>query len=93
MKKKSNFLNGNIFSIPEEKEKLIQLFSTRLGDNEDKIQIVKEVFNATGASQATQKAIEQFTLKAFDTLEKIQISKDKKEILKEFGQNLMSRKV
>jgi geranylgeranyl diphosphate synthase type II len=92
-KKTFLYLKALEFSIPEEKEKLIQLFSTRLGDNEDKIQTVKEIFNFTGASLATQQAIEDFTLKAFDNLEKIEISKDKKAILKEFGQNLMSRKV
>lgn len=92
-KKTFLYLKALEFSIPEEKEKLIQLFSTRLEDNEDKIQTVKEIFNFTGASLATQQAIEDFTLKAFDNLEKIEISKDKKAILKEFGQNLMSRKV
>lgn len=92
-KKTFLYLKALEFSIPEEKEKLIQLFSTRLEDNEDKIQTVKEIFNFTGASLATQQAIEDFTLKAFDNLEKIEISIDKKAILKEFGQNLMSRKV
>lgn len=92
-KKTFLYLKALEFSNPEEREQLVQLFSTRLEDNSDKIQIVKEIFNATGASQATQKAIEEFTLNAFDTLEKIQISKEKKTILKEFGQNLMSRKV
>ena len=92
-KKTFLYLKALEFSIPKEKDKLIQLFSTRLEDNFTKIQTVKEIFNATGASLATQKAIEEFTLKAFDNLEKIDISKDKKAILKEFGQNLMSRKV
>ncbi len=92
-KKTFLYLKALEFSIPEEKEKLIQLFSTRLEDNENKILTVKEIFNSTGASQATQKAIEEYTLRAFDTLEKIDISKDKKEILKKFGENLMERKV
>ena len=92
-KKTYLYLKAIEFSKPEEKELLIQLFSLRLEDNEKKIKDVKEIFNSTGASDATQKAIQEFTLKAFDTLEKIDISNDKKVILKDFGQNLMNRKV
>ena len=92
-KKTYLYLKAIEFSKPEEKELLIQLFSLRLEDNEKKIKDVKEIFNSTGASDATQKAIQEFTLKAFDTLEKIDISNDKKAILKDFGQNLMNRKV
>jgi geranylgeranyl diphosphate synthase type II len=92
-KKTYLYLKALEFSKPEEKEKLVQLFSVQLEDNENKINAVKEIFNSTGASQATQKAIEDFTLNAFKILGKIEISKDKKAILKDFGENLMSRKV
>jgi geranylgeranyl diphosphate synthase type II len=90
-KKTYLYLKALEFAAPEEKDKLIQLFSIQIEDNKDKIEAVKQIFNSTGASQATQKAIEEFTLKAFNTLEKIEISKDKKTMLKEFGQSLMSR--
>ncbi len=92
-KKTFLYLKAIEFSKPDEKELLTQLFSIRSEDNENKIKAVKEIFNSTGASDATQKAIQEFTLKAFDTLENIDISKDKKTILKDFGQNLMERKV
>jgi geranylgeranyl diphosphate synthase type II len=92
-KKTHLYLKAIALSKPKEKEQLQQLFSVRLEDNENKINTVKEIFNSTGASQATQKAIEDFTLKAFKILEKIEISKNKKAILKDFGENLMNRKV
>jgi geranylgeranyl diphosphate synthase type II len=92
-KKTYLYLKALEFSKPEEKELLEQLFSVQLEDNEHKINAVKELFNSTGATQATQKTIEDYTLKAFKTLEKIEISKDKKAILKDFGENLMNRKV
>jgi len=92
-KKTYLYLKAIEFSKPEEKELLTQLFLLHLEDNEKKIKDVKEIFNSTGASDATQKAIQEFTLKAFDTLENIDISKDKKAILKDFGQNLMNRNV
>jgi geranylgeranyl diphosphate synthase type II len=92
-KKTYLYLKAVEFSNPEEKEQLMQLFSVRLEDNENKINAVKEIFNSTGATQATQQAIQDFTLKAFKTLKRMNISKDKKAILKAFGENLMGRKV
>jgi len=92
-KKTYLYLKALEFSKPDEKELLAQLFSVELEDNENKINTVKDVFNSTGAADATQNAIQDFTLKAFGTLEKIEISEDKKAMLKDFGENLMNRKV
>jgi geranylgeranyl diphosphate synthase type II len=92
-KKTYLYLKAIEFSKTDEKELLTRLFSVELEDNENKINSVKEIFNSTGASDATQKAIQDFTLKAFETLEKIDISDDKKAMLKDFGENLMNRKV
>ncbi len=92
-KKTYLYLKALAFSKPEEKAVLEQLFSVQLEDNEYKIETVKEIFNSTGAAQATQKTIEDYTLKAFKILEKIKISNDKKAVLKDFGENLMNRKV
>ncbi|MNR50152.1 hypothetical protein D3C85_1696320 [compost metagenome] len=69
------------------------LFSIHPSESTDKIEEVKEIFNATGASKATQQAIQEYTLKAFETLRKISIDNEKKDILQSFGENLMGRKV
>ncbi len=90
-KKTYLYLKALEFSTDEDMEILTKLFSVRAEDNCNKIKIVKELFNATGASAATQKAIQEFTVKAFETLEKLDIPKDKKAMLKDFGENLMSR--
>ena len=92
-KKTYLYLKAIEFSSPEQKEQLTHLFSIHPEDNSDKINSIKEIFDATGASQATKKAIQEFTLKAFDTLQKINIAVEKKELLKSFGENLMGRKV
>ena len=92
-KKTYLFLKATEFSNASEKEQLLHLFSIQPSDNTDKINSVKEIFNQTGASDATQKAIQDYTFKAFETLEKMNIGADKKEILKSFGQNLMNRNV
>jgi len=92
-KKTYLYLKALAFSKAEEKEQLLHLFSIHPTDNTDKVQSVKQIFTQTGADAATQQAIKDFTLKAFQTLDKMNISEDKKAILKAFGNKLMSRNV
>lgn len=92
-KKTYLYLKAFEFGTDEEKEQLKQLFSIHLTENTDKINAVKAIFTATAAAEATKMAIETYTLKAFETLQKINIDSDKKEILRSFGKNLMDRKV
>ena len=92
-KKTYLYLKAIEFAQPEEKEQLLHLFSIQPNDNTDKINSVKDIFNQTGASEATKKAIQDFTFSAFETLEKMNISNDKKMVLKAFGEKLMSRNV
>lgn len=76
-----------------EKKNLLQWFAVQPEDPSDKIVAVKNMFRHTGADTATKQAIEQYTLKAFATLEKMNIDTEKKQLLREFGENLMQRKV
>ncbi len=92
-KKTFLYIKAIEFATPTQKEELTKWFSQHLEDNSIKIDAVKEIFNATNASIATQKAIQGFTFKAFKTLDKLKISENKKAILRTFGQNLMERKV
>lgn len=92
-KKTYLYIKAIEFASDEEKKQLLHLFSLQLVENVDKINAVKRLFNATGASQATQIAIQNFTSKAFETLFKMNISDDKKAMLTNFGENLMKRKV
>ena len=92
-KKTYLYLKAMEFASPNEKEELVHLFSIHPEDNSDKINSVKQIFHSSGAAQATQKSIEDFTLKAFETLEKMNVSLDKKAMLTNFGENLMKRNV
>ena len=92
-KKTFLYLKAKEFANAKQKKQLLQLFALKTEENIEKIATVKSIFNATGATDATKKAIEKFTIKAFETLEKIDVSSDKKAILKEFGENLMNRNV
>lgn len=92
-KKTYLYLKAMEFSNIDEKEQLMHLFSIQPNDNSDKIKSVKAIFNQTKASEATQKAIQEYTFKAFETLEKMNVSNDKKVMLQAFGENLMNRNV
>jgi geranylgeranyl diphosphate synthase type II len=92
-KKTYLYLKAMEFASVNEKEQLLHLFSFQSTENTDKINSVKGIFNQTGASAATQKAIENYTFKALETLAKMNIGNDKKAILKAFAENLMSRNV
>jgi geranylgeranyl diphosphate synthase type II len=92
-KKTYLYLKAIAFSSKEELLQLQYLFSKQLEDNKAKIEAVKEIFNNSGASIATQNAIQEFTFKAFETLEKMNIEESKKDVLRAFGENLMGRNV
>jgi geranylgeranyl diphosphate synthase type II len=92
-KKTYLYLKAVAFSKKEEAQQLMDLFSVQPKDNSDKIKAVKEIFNSSGASKATQDAIQEYTFTAFDTLDKMNIGADKKAMLRAFGENLMGRKV
>jgi geranylgeranyl diphosphate synthase type II len=92
-KKTYLYLKAMEFAALNEKEELVHLFSIHPEDNSDKINSVKRIFNSSGASQATKEAIQDFTLKAFKTLQKMNVSEDKKAMLTHFGENLMKRNV
>ena len=92
-KKTYLYLKAVAFSNQEEAEELKRLFTIQPEDSTDKIERVKALFNSSGASKATQDAIQDFTFKAFQMLDQMNISDDKKAMLKAFGENLMGRKV
>lgn len=92
-KKTYLYLKGMEFANGVDKQELADLFSVQMEENEAKIAQVKEIFLNSGAANATQKAIEAYTFKAFETLEKMDINAEKKHILRVFGEGLMGRKV
>jgi geranylgeranyl diphosphate synthase, type II len=92
-KKTYLYLKAMEFSKQEEARQLLHLYSVHPADNLDKIDSVKRIFEQSGASAATRDAISAYTLKAFATLAKMEITTDKKEMLESFGQKLMQRNV
>jgi geranylgeranyl diphosphate synthase type II len=72
---------------------LLDLYSLEPKDVEDKIKIIKEIFISSGASEATQQEIQNYTQIAFNVLDNLAVSQEKKNILKQFGEQLMKRNI
>ena len=87
------YLKAIEFSSKEQKLELQHLFSIAPKDSTDKIDMVKQIYVSSGATQATQNEIKNYTDKAFIYLEKLSVDSDKKTILKQFGDALMNRKM
>ena len=92
-KKTFLYLRAMAFCDADEMMQLEHLYSIYPEDIEDKVSTVKQVFISTGSAEATKMEIEIYTIKAFSVLSTINISEDKKTLLKEFGEDLMNRNV
>ncbi|GGA65956.1 isoprenyl synthetase [Flavobacterium palustre] len=92
-KKTYLYLKTMEFAGEADQQKLSDLFSNKAIDNSAKIEQTKELFVNSGAAEATQKAIEAYTFKAFELLDQMKIKEDRREMLRAFGQRLMGRKV
>lgn len=78
----------------EQQKQLKDLFSIdMIADTADKVQTVKQLFETTGAKEQTRNEIERYTSKAFELLETLPLTEDKKDVLRLFGNNLMNRTV
>ena len=92
-KKTYLYLKALEFSSEENKKHLLQLYSISRSDNIDKVETIRQFFESSGAAEAINIEIENYTDKAFSVLENLNISNDKKIILKRFGESLMNRTV
>ncbi len=56
-----------------------------------KVELVKELFLATGAETSVKQAVQAYTELALKELEKLSIADNKKELLTQFAHSLMVR--
>lgn len=92
-KKTYLYLKAMSAESEEVKKELEHLYSIQPKETETKVNAVRAIFKKTKADRATQAAIVDYTEKAFEILEKLDISEEKKTVLRQFGKNLMERKV
>ena len=92
-KKTYLFLKAIENGSPEVRTELTQLFRNNALKPENKVSKTLELFVRSEANIATKAAISFYTKAAFDVLETINISGPNKQILKDFGTELMTRDV
>ena len=92
-KKTYLYLKALEFSNDDDKVKLAQLFASHPQNTDSKIKEAKALFVASGSAEETKQAIKNYTSNAFKVLETLNISEEKKMLLKAFGNNLMNRTV
>ncbi|MAR98952.1 MAG: polyprenyl synthetase [Formosa sp.] len=90
-KKTYLFLKAMELGSDDLKNKLSDLFEKSSANNDQKIIEVIEVYNMSGAKKATERAIENYTTAAFDLLNLLDIESSKKQVLIDFGTQLMTR--
>lgn len=74
-------------------EQLSHLYSIAPENPKSKVETAKQIFIDSGAQKATTAKIKEYTQLAFDHLEQINVSAEGKSYLKQFGTNLMNRKM
>jgi geranylgeranyl diphosphate synthase type II len=92
-KKTYLYLKTQELGSSAEQSSLVKTMSDAVISDEDKVKSIKELFLSSGASEATEKAVKNYTNRAFVVLETLNISDDKKQILRLFGEELMTRRV
>ncbi|MGB7394606.1 MAG: polyprenyl synthetase family protein [Pricia sp.] len=92
-KKTFLYLNALALGSDGQKKALLDMYSIQPKNPSAKIESIKGIFTETGAAKTTQTAIAKYTERAFGVLEELNVSDDKKEILRGFGKQLMGREV
>jgi len=91
-KKTYLYLKAIEFLSEDKKKQLLGLY-TNNNSSEEKIKTTKALFEESGSVDHTIKEIKKYTNSAFEILESLNISAEKKKLLYEFGNSLMDRKI
>ena len=92
-KKTYLYLKARELAEPNDHEELLDLYSLEPSDPSVKIEIVSAIFTRSGAAQETKAAIEAYTQKAYDVLDKLAAHKEAVPALKAFAEKLMGRDI
>ncbi len=77
----------------EEQKQILDLYSIQPQDPTEKVNTVKAIYLSSGSEKRTKLEIQNYTQKAFDVLSGMNLSEEKKTVLREFGEGLMRREV
>lgn len=76
-----------------QKETLLRYYSSDNFPEAEKIQAVSDIFQQTKSDVFLREEIKNYTQKAFQFLDALEVPDEKKNILRQFGNDLMDRKV
>lgn len=76
-----------------QKETLLRYYSSENFPEAEKIQAVSDIFQQTKSDVFLREEIKNYTQKAFQFLDALEVPDEKKDILRQFGNDLMDRKV
>lgn len=76
-----------------QKETLLRYYSSDNFPEAEKIQAVSDIFQQTKSDVFLREEIKNYTQKAFQFLDALEVPDEKKDILRQFGNDLMDRKV
>lgn len=92
-KKTYLYLKALEASGPKEAQQLEHLYSINPADVQAKVETVKSIFESSGSADLVKQEIQDYTNKALEVLESLDIAQKEKEMLRRFGLNLMNREV
>ena len=92
-KKTLLFIRAKQLLSPDENDRLIKLYSSKSSNDDNKIKEVKGLFEKSNIPKILSSEIENFTNIAFKMLDGLQISEEKKDFLRDFGNSLMKRNI
>lgn len=72
---------------------LKEWLSRKKFNKKEKVEAIKEIYNATQIPALTERKINSYFAKGFDSLEKIKGSKKAKEVLRSFAEDLIGRQL
>ena len=90
-KKTYLYLKAMALGSEVDKRKLKTLYGKNSFHSDEKIATVLQIFEQTGATEATNQSIQDYTKAAFEVLNSLEIDPIKKEPLRDFGIQLMTR--
>ncbi len=77
----------------DEKSNFISLYNSPYDNSKDKITLVKDMYNKCNIENKIAVEIQKYTDNAFQILESLKLSKEKKEFLQNIGNSLTQRKI
>ncbi|MEM9001227.1 MAG: polyprenyl synthetase family protein [Bacteroidota bacterium] len=92
-KKTFLYLKALELASPGAKKSLQDLYAVQPDDTLSKVKVVTSIFKESGAAKMTKQEIEAYTQKAYRILEHLEMPTAAKEVLAQFGKDLMYRQV